>query len=274
MKNNILPLIALLVLSAGCSTAYRQTQTPDDVYFSPGKTQEYADARPTDRYRDDGNRNDEYQDYSSSSNDDYLRMKIQNRYQWSTLDDNAYWNSPGYAYNNFSGFNSFNPYSLNSWGLSYYYSPFASIQPYSWFNSYYPSYGFGYGFSPNYGGYYGHNYSNGYYGYVPSGVAVNTSRRTPTSRPLLGGYSNNRYSNSNRRSAVGDRYIPANNQNSRYNNTNNTNNNSLRYNNNNTQRANNTNTNTNTYTPSRSYTPSTSGGSSSGGTTVTRPVRR
>ncbi len=199
-------MIALLVVFAGCSSAYKQTQTPDDVYYSPGKTQEQLAAKQDKRYdkydrRQDRNSdydddNDSYQSYTGNSDDNYLRMKIANRYQWSSLDDADYWYSPNYAYNNYYGFNSFNPYALNSWGLSYYYSPFASIQPYSWFNSYYPSYGFGYGYSPSYGGYYGHNSGYGYYGYSPVNVVV-TSNRTRTSRPLLGGYTNNVYNNSN-----------------------------------------------------------------------------
>lgn len=268
---NILPLIAALALFAGCSTTYKTAQTPDDVYYSPGKPQVYAKVQTQSRDDRYNNRQqeDEYEDYTSNSDDNYLRMKIQNRYQWSALDDYNYWYSPNYAYNNYYGFNSFNPYTLNSWGLSYYYSPFASIQPYSWFNNYYPSYGFGYGYTPHYGGYYGHNSGYGYYGYSPVNVIV-TSNRAHTSRPLLGGFTNNNYNNYNRsRNNDGGRFAPANgfnNRNSNNNRFNNSNNNTSRFNNN-------SNNNNNTYTPpARSYTPSTSGSSSSGGS-VSRPVR-
>ena len=278
MKNNLLPLLMMLAVFASCSSAYKATQTPDDVYYSPAKVKEYAAVKKDnndDDYADTRSSrqqpSDEYENYTASSNDNYLRMKIQNRYQWNTLDDNDYWYSPNYAYNNYYGFNSFNPYTLNSWGLSYYYSPFASIQPYSWFNNYYPSYGYGYGYSPYSSGFYGHNYGYGYYGYSPVNVIV-VNNRTRTARPMLGAYTNNTYSNNNG-SNRGNRYVPANNGYGRYNNTNN----SARYNNNNnsTRYNNNTNNNTNTYTPpARSYTPSSSGtsGGSSGGS-VSRPVR-
>ncbi len=204
-----------------CSSAYRQTQTPDDVYFSPGKTQEYAEVQK-DRRSDRYDRYDEYDDYTSSNEDRYLRMKIQNRYRWNGLDNYDYWYSPSYAYNNYYGFNSFNPYTFNSWGMNFYYSPFTSIQPYSWFNAYYPSYGMGYGYTPYYGSYYGHGAGYGYYGYTPVNVVVNSSNRSRTSRPLLGGYTNRDYNNNNsRNNGSGDRYVPANNSNSRYNNRNN-----------------------------------------------------
>ena len=34
---------------ASCSSAYKTTQTPDDVYYSPGKAKEYASANNTNR---------------------------------------------------------------------------------------------------------------------------------------------------------------------------------------------------------------------------------
>lgn len=262
MKKNVLPLILAVSLFASCSSAYKTTQTPDDVYYSPGKTREYASVNKNDNYSDG------YDNYTSSSEDNYLRMKVQNRYQWDALDDNDYWYSPTYAYNNFYGFNSFNPYLFNSWGLSYYYSPFASLRPYGWFNNYYPSYGFGFGYSPYSAGLYTHGYGYGYYGYTPSTVIVN-SPRTRTSRPLLGSYVNNNYNNRNTyRNNGNNRYVPAGTGfNNRYNNSNNNNS----FNNNNTFRNNNNNTSTPSFSaPARSYTPAPS---SSGGGSVSRPGR-
>ena len=276
MKTNILPLIAIIIF-ASCSSAYRQTQTPDDVYYSPAKEMNYAkNTDNKDNKKESYSRNNEgeYDDYISANEDNYLRMKIQDRSRWSSIDDYNYWYSPNYAYNNYYGFNSFNPYTLNSWGLNYYYSPFASIQPSGWFNNYYPSYGFGYGYSPSYGGYYGHNYGYGYYGYSPVNVVVTSNQRSRTSRPLLGGYTNNNYSNTNnRRNGSGDRYVPINNSNGRYSNRNNDNN-SVRYNNNNNNSTRfNNNNNSSSSAPTRSYTPSSSGSSSSGGGGVSRPTR-
>ncbi len=260
MNKNVLPLMLSVLVFASCSSAYRATQTPDDVYYSPGKAREYASAN-NDNYSNGGGG---YDNYTSSSEDNYLRMKVQNRYQWDALDNNDYWYSPSYAYNNFYGFNSFNPYSFNSWGLSYYYSPFANLQPYNWFNNYYPSYGFGFGYSPYSMGLYSHGYGYGYYGYTPSTVIVNSPARARTSRPLLGSYVNGNYNNRNSYSnGTGNRYVPAGTGLNRYNNTNN--NNSFRYNNN-------TNNNTNSFSaPARSYTPSSSGGG--GGGSVSRPGR-
>ena len=181
MKTNILTTIAFTILLASCSTAYKQGQTPDDVYYSPAKEKTLAKAdnnRNNDRYA--GRNNDDYQDNITSSEDQYLRMKIQNRYRWNTIDDYDYWSSPSYAFSNYYGYNSFNPLAFNSWGMNYYYSPFASIQPYGWFNSYYPTYGY-YG---GYSGYYGHGYG---YGYSPVYV-VNPTPRYNVHRPMLGGY--------------------------------------------------------------------------------------
>src|SRR3954465_1606783 len=185
MKSRILSVFALAILLASCSSAYRQAQTPDDVYYSPAKekARTYASAndnRQTESYahRD----NSGYEDYTSSSEDAYLRMKIQDRYRWSALDDYDYWYSPSYAFNNYYGYNSFNPFLSNSWGLSFYYSPFASIQPYGWFSSYYPTYGF---YTP-YSGYYGHGYG---YNYMPV-FQTNVMRASGVHRPLLGSYAN------------------------------------------------------------------------------------
>ena len=258
MNRGIFSVLALAIALASCSTAYRQGQTPDDVYYSPAKekTQVYASANGDKQYnRYQRSNNNGYDDYTSSSEDDYLRMKIQNRYRWSALDDYDYWYSPGYAFNNYYGYNSFNPLLFNSWGLSYYYSPFASIQPYGWFNSYYPTYGY---YTP-YSGYFGHNYG---YGYTPV-FLNNATTRSNVHRPLLGGYVNNNYNNRNTNRNTG-RYVPAfdNSGDRRYNNRNN--NNSFNNNNNlNRSNSNFNNNSNNNSAPVRSFTPS--GGSSSGG---------
>lgn len=278
MNYRILSTLVFAILLGGCSSAYRQSQTPDDVYYSPAPGKDVSLAKNTKANRQDayannnGSDQDQYEDYTSSSDDRYLRMKAQNYSRWNSLDDYDYWNTPNYAYNNYYGYNSYNPNGFNNWGLSFYYSPFASIQPFGWYNNYYPYTSF----YPSYGGgYYGHGYNGGYgygygYGYTPVYI-VNQRPRYNTSRPMLGGYNNtNGYANGNRRNANGGRYVPAN-GNGRYNNSNSggraANNN---YNNGNTGgRSANTNT---TPAPTRSYTPapsssssSSSGSSSSGG---------
>ena len=61
------------------------------------------------------NSQDNYQEYVSSSDDEYLQMKVQNSTYWSSLDDYNYWNNANYIYSN--GF--YNPYSM-------YYNPYSS----------------------------------------------------------------------------------------------------------------------------------------------------
>lgn len=257
MNRGILSVLALAIALTSCSSAYRQGQTPDDVYYSPGKAKTYASANSnneTDNYARRYNSNNNYDDYTSSSEDNYLRMKIQDRYRWDALDDNDYWYSPSYAFNNYYGYNSFNPFMFNSWGLSYYFSPFASIQPYGWFNNFYPTYGY---YTP-YSGYFGHSYG---YGYTP--VFLTQTARYGVHRPLLGGYVNNGmgYNNNNRNVSSG-RYLPGiNGSGSRYNNRNSFGN-SNNFNRSNNNFNNNFNSNP---APVRSFTPSGGGGSSSGG---------
>ncbi len=83
---SFLPLLALLIVFASCTTAYKSGQTPDDVYFSPTRPQEeYVRVEKEDdrQYR----RNEQQEDYYSYNDDRYLRMKIRNRDQWSYLDE-------------------------------------------------------------------------------------------------------------------------------------------------------------------------------------------
>lgn len=259
MKSRILSVFALAILLASCSSAYRQAQTPDDVYFSPAKEKEKAYASANDQGQSENyarhHNNSSYEDYTSSSEDAYLHMKIQDRYRWSALDDYDYWYSPSYAFNNYYGYNNFNPFLSNSWGLSFYYSPFASIQPYGWFSSYYPTYGF---YTP-YSGYYGHGYG---YNYMPVYLG-NVKSRPGVHRPMLGGYVNNGagYNNTNNRSRGIGRYIPSfNSGDSKFNNRNNS------FNNNNSfSRPSSSYSNS---SPVRSF--SSSGSSSGGGGGVSR----
>ncbi len=74
-----------MLLLSSCSSAYKATSTPDDVYYSPAPD---AKAGAEDRY----------DDYTSSSDDNYLRMKVRNRYQWNGIDDYSYWNDSRYDF--------------------------------------------------------------------------------------------------------------------------------------------------------------------------------
>lgn len=79
MKLTILLLSVSLAILSSCTTSYKTGQTPDDVYYSPERTQdEYV---RTDREEDEPRYNDDY--YENR----YLRMKVRNRTRWSDLDD-------------------------------------------------------------------------------------------------------------------------------------------------------------------------------------------
>lgn len=247
MKYKIILAGLVAALMTGCSSAYKASQTPDDVYFSP--------ARKVNAQKQTRNE-DRYEDYVSSQEDQYLRMKIRDRNRWSVIDDYTYWNDsryvPSYSYNyyrnNWNNFYSWNnPYSWNNWSSPYYNTFYSGS--YGYYNAYPP-----FGFST-----YTNPYSNVYISKYPVKVAPNVSR------PSLNSYRNRTYSNSNAtygRPGLGDaikRVFTPNVNNNTYSNRNiNTNNNT-----NNTYKA-----------PERSYTPSAPASAparSSG--TISRPSR-
>jgi hypothetical protein len=267
--SRLLLFTALAVTAfSSCSVSRSgQTKTPDDVYYSPAR--DGAAYVETEKKRD-GYRNDEY--YSNSSDDQWLRMRVRDRYRWSAFDDydwNDYryssWNMGGY------GYNGYNPYYYNNFN--------------SYFNSYYAW--------------------NSYYNpYCPGIIVVNPKGNVPVYTAVrnfnLSRYTNNSYNNSNRplsNSKIGNlRYgAPS------YNNSNTRTGTSLGssirkvFSNDNGNSGRNTyytpgsnDRPTRTYTPdnsssTRSYTPSSSsssssssgssGGSSGGGGGVSRPSR-
>jgi len=252
MKYKLLLFGFIAAMTVSCSTTYKASQTPDDVYYSPAKF---------GASQKDVAKEDKYEDYVSAQDDQYLRMKVRDRERWSTIDDYSYWNdtryvpsfSYGYYQNNWNNMYAWNsPYSFNNWSNPFYYSPMFSLG-YNSYGGYYPSmgigYGYGYGYTP---------YSNVY-------ISKNPVRASSSiNRPVLGGYNNRNYNNvnsNNYRQGLGSSirrvFAPSDNNYS------------------------NRNTNTNTYrAPERSYTPapsSSSGSSYSGGSArssgVSRPPR-
>jgi len=241
MKYKLLLIGFTAAMAAGCSSAYKASQTPDDVYYSPAR-QGAAERNVA--------KQDKYEDYLSSQDDQYLRMKVRDPERWSSIDDYSYWNDsryvPSFSYdyyrNNFNNFYSWNnPYAFNNFNSPYYYSPMFSIG-YNSFGGYpfigYNSFGYGgYGYSP---------YTNVYISKYPTRLLQNS-----VNRPSLGGYSNRNYNNINpnyNRQGLGNSIRRAFSPND--NNYSNRNINSH----NDTYRA-----------PERSYTPSSSGSSSIGG---------
>jgi hypothetical protein len=111
MKTRILLLAITSAYLSSCGTMYKSGQTPDDVYFSPGR--EEAAVVKTD---EDPNKNRKFTD--NYTDDSYLRMKASNQ-RWSAFDDDyMYWNNP--TWNSQMAFNSWgNPYYGINYGMSY-----------------------------------------------------------------------------------------------------------------------------------------------------------
>lgn len=118
MKTVLLSSLVGVIFLTSC-TAYKAGQTPDDVYFSPGR------AVGEEEYTNNRNR-EEYQEYMGSQDDAYLRRKVANRNRWSSIDDFSYWNDCRYnftplTFNHFNSFyNCFTCPTLNSWGHPYF----------------------------------------------------------------------------------------------------------------------------------------------------------
>ena len=94
MRSYIIPIASALVLLSSCSV-YREGQTPDDVYYSPARTQQGADYVQADNGREDGRRyrsRDTYNGYDDYAgvDDRWLMMRVRNRSRWSLFDDYNY----------------------------------------------------------------------------------------------------------------------------------------------------------------------------------------
>ncbi|MFL5788700.1 MAG: hypothetical protein ACJ748_11650 [Flavisolibacter sp.] len=126
---SFLPLLSAVLILASCST-YKSGQTPDDVYFSP--------ARPSAEYVTMDNKdNKEYRSDDSYSEDQYLRMKVQN-HRFSAFDDDWYSYNPSYYYslNNSIYYN--NPYNYNPYVGSYHgFGNYYGSHYYNYYNPYY-----------------------------------------------------------------------------------------------------------------------------------------
>ena len=166
-------LLAVVLLSS--CTAYKSGQTPDDVYYSPGRVVAQDEVRNQEK--------EEYRNYFETPDDNYIRQKVRNRDRWSNIDDIDYWysynNGCGCNYNSY-GYNSWNNYGYNSWnswnswnsGWSYYNNPWRWNYYNSWNNPY--------------GGW-----------YQPVYAVTKYPTRNEGPRRNLGGYGNNNYNNNN-----------------------------------------------------------------------------
>lgn len=192
MKRSILFAALVTGLLSSCSTAFKAGQTPDDLYYSPGR--DVAVVREEKRQKsqeDDG----EYQEYVSSSDDRYLHMRTANRARWTQLDNFSYWNDSRYDFNSYSYYNSYSVF--NRWGF---FDPYAF--GYSGINPYYGNIGLagyggygGWGYG-SYGGYSNFGWNNPAYTLIYYGTPKFTGGTTsPTSG--ISAYRNKSYNNTN-----------------------------------------------------------------------------
>lgn len=102
MKTNLLPLLLAASLLSSCA-AYKSGQTPDDVYYSPGRETVARENR------------DEYEE-AYVKDDNYLRRRVSSRSnRWSSIDDFGYWNDPRFDVR-FSTWNMWNTMGWNTMG--------------------------------------------------------------------------------------------------------------------------------------------------------------
>jgi hypothetical protein len=143
MKQALLFSLLGIGLLTSCSTAFKAGQTPDDVYYSPGRAVTNLREERAQQQQEE-----EYQDYVSSLDDRYLRMKVANHARWSTIDNFDYWYDSRYDFGIYDRYNSYS-----------FYNPYAYWNP-GW--SFRLGYGLGYG-SPYYPGGIGWGWSSPIY---------------------------------------------------------------------------------------------------------------
>jgi hypothetical protein len=187
MKSLLIASATALVALSSCSV-YRDGQTPDDVYYSPGRSKESAAYVQGQNDRDDGRRMQDsrsyygYDDYASPQ-DRWLMMRVRNRYRWSYFD-------------NYGFYDPYNPFGYGGGFGGFGYSPGFSLGlGYGGFGGYSGFGGFGgYGFyDPLWGPYYWNSYYNPYY----PGVVVVNPKYNPGGTGAMRNFNLNSYSRGN-----------------------------------------------------------------------------
>lgn len=184
MKQILLSSFIAATLLTGCSAVYQQGQTPDDLYYAQGRDVDTRQVKNEDA-------EERYEEYVRTADDRYLRMKVANRNQWSSIDNFSYWNDMRYSFPSNYGYN----YGFNHPGFSIINNPWNI----GWNNSW----GMGSGFNAwNTWG-----YSNGIYGNrlgwnnpIYTLLAYSNPKVIPatyTSGSNLGAYKNRTYNTSN-----------------------------------------------------------------------------
>lgn len=125
MNSKILLLALTVAAFSSCTTSYKTGQTPDDVYYSPARPQDEFVKKEKKDDRQYRNNDDEYYD------DNYLRMKVRNRYRWSDFDD-PYYNSRRYNSSSYNCSCFGNPWTPSTyWNNHYnpYYQSYVIVNP-------------------------------------------------------------------------------------------------------------------------------------------------
>jgi uncharacterized membrane protein YgcG len=160
MKDKILPILLMSSILVSCSSAYKSGQTPDDVYYSPAREVVKTEQKEEDKE----------EEKTASTDDQYLKMKVRDRYRWSQIDDYDYWVDTRY---NTHCSCTCNPPTYN-FGYSYGYYPIR-YNSYSVLTAYNPHYIKGNTSATNIKAYGNHTYSNNNSPVNPkTGTATNT----------------------------------------------------------------------------------------------------
>jgi hypothetical protein len=151
MKRIYTFLAGSILLLSSCSSSRKAAQTPDDVYYSPASNKMAAGGS--------GNQDEYYSRpqgdyYSTSPNDQYVRLKVQDPARWSYFDDYSSYDSyysPGISTAYGYGYSSYG-YGLGfgfggSFGLGFG-DPYMCWNSYFMWNSWYNPYFY----NPYYGG--------------------------------------------------------------------------------------------------------------------------
>jgi uncharacterized membrane protein YgcG len=167
MKQRILLAFVVVTLLGSCTSAYKSGQTPDDVYYSPG--------REVPAYVETENNRDSRRYEEDNFSDHYLRMKSANRNRWSAFDEDfMYWNN-------------------SAWNNPYYYNTMRPVYPYYGGSMWSLNLGFYSGFNPYYSSWYNPFCHPGFYG-TPVVVVTNPKAYAPRSSGNMNAYNPRSYS--------------------------------------------------------------------------------
>ncbi len=158
----------LLLASLDSCTVYKNSPTPDDVYYNPGSSNEASSQ--------DNSSTGDGADYYSTPNENYVKMRVQDPNRWSYFDDyncDYYGGSSGYGYGSPYG-SSFGMGIGFGIGYSSFFGGFGYYSPMSYLNSYYAW----------------NNFYNPYYGHV---IIVNGKNNSTPSYTRMSNFNPSAY---------------------------------------------------------------------------------